>query len=162
MKRFPLPLRIALLLLSSLAVTASAEQGDGGNGGPGHKPHGFGLRPLEKCLGSIGLPSDVQAAAQGVLNAGKPTLDSDGAALKAAHDKLRADTAANAEQSVLGQDLVNQNNARTKLDADHESIKSQVLSKLSDSQQTALNDCMKANAGRYMGRGPNKDQSQPQ
>ena len=156
MKQFLTRLRLALLLLSSLAVSASAQE-SAPEGGPGHPMHGPGLHVLEDCLSTLGLSSEVQAATSAILASAKPTLQADANTLMADHQKLRTDIANNADQSVLGQDLKTQIADRTKMDADRQAVRSQVLSKLSETQQNALNECLRSSytsKGRWSSKGP--------
>ncbi len=152
MKRFLVLFRVVTLVIAPVAVSALADE-TSGPGLAGHRPGGHGLRHLEKCLSTLDLPSDQQTAIQSIFSNGEATLQADAATMKSDHQKLRTDIANNADKSVLGQDLLNQNADMTKLQTDRQAIRDQILAKLSPSQQSAFNACAQAGRGEGWGSG---------
>ena len=141
--RYRIPIVIAAAL--GAAVALRAEQ----NGAGPHHPMGMRLRGLEKCLASADISTPARGNAQAALTAGKDVLKADGAAMKAAHERMQTDIANNADKSVIGQDAVDANAARTKLHSDAQTIHDQVFAALAPDEQSAVDACMASNAGHW-------------
>ena len=148
MKRLTL---IPGLILTALgaAAAAGAEQN-----GPGPHPHmGFALHGLQSCLESADVSTNSRAAAEAALASGRDVLRADGTALRAAHQKMQTDIANGADKAAIGQDAIDADAARTKLQADAKTIHDQVLGALSPDEQAAVQACQSAHAGAWK-RGP--------
>ena len=144
MKRLTL---IPGLILTALgaAAAAGAEQN-----GPGPHPHmGFALHGLQNCLESAEVSTDSRAAAEAALASGRDVLKADGAALRAAHQKMQTDIASGADKSAIGQDAIDADAARTKFQTDAKTIHDQVLGTLSPDEQAAVQACQSAHAGAW-------------
>jgi Spy/CpxP family protein refolding chaperone len=142
MKRSLVTPTLALLALAAVAATALGNEPSGA--GPGGFPHargGHGLARLEKCLSTLDLSCAQQAAIPAILSSGRATLRGSAAALKADHQRLRADIANGADKSVLGQDVLDQEASRKKLHGDARAVRDQISAKLTPDQLTALRDC---------------------
>ena len=139
--------RIPIVIAAALgaAVALRAEQ----NGGGPHHPMGVPLRGLAKCLASADISAGARGNAQAALAAGKDVLKADGAAMRAAHERTQTDIANGADKSVIGQDAINADAARTKMHADAQTIHDQVFAALSPDEQSAVNACMASNAGHW-------------
>jgi len=137
--------RIPILIAAALgaAVTLRAD----GNAAGAHHP--MGLRGLERCLGSAEISTAARGNAQAALTAGKDVLKADGAAMKAAHEKQQTDIANGADKSVVGQDAIDADAARTKLQTDAQTIHDQVFAALSPDEQSAVNACMASHGGHW-------------
>ncbi len=140
MKRFQGALPLIVL---AFAVSKTAIAGENMTPGP-HGWAGGGLFHMEKCLSALGLPAEQDATVQSVLNTGKATLKADGEVLRTLHQKMQSDIADGADKSVLGQDVLDQDAARTKMKNDRLAIHDQVLAQLSTDQQQTFNGCMAA------------------
>jgi hypothetical protein len=141
--RHRIPILIAAALGAAVAVRA-----DQNAAGP-HHPMGMPLRGLEKCLASADISSEARANAQAALTAGRDVLHTDGAAMKAAHEKMQTDIANGADKSVIGQDAIDADAARTKLHTDAQTVHDQVLGALSPDEQSAVSACMASNADHW-------------
>ena len=137
------PLMIAAAL--GAAVAARADQNAGGP----HHPMGLPLRGLEKCIASADISTEARGNAQAALTAGRDVLKTDGAAMKAAHEKMQTDIANGADKSVVGQDAIDADAARTKLQTDARTIHDQVLAALSPNEQSAVTSCMASQGGHW-------------
>ena len=158
MKRFPGSRTLAALGLAALGLavaTAAAADQNAPAGGP-HGRMEFGFHRMEKCLSTLNLPAATSATIDETLASGKITLRADGQAVGAAHKQMEADLASGAEKSVLGQDALNQDAARTKLKSDAEAIRARVLGQLSAEQLEQYNACASAPKGGHSrpGSGP--------
>ncbi len=139
--------RIPLLVVAAIGAAAAARAGDGNAGN--HPPMGLGLRGLEKCIASSTLSPQARSGAEAALASGKDVLKADGAAMKAAHEKMQTDLDNNADKSVVGQDTINADAARTKMHADMQTIHDQVFAALSPAEQDSVNSCMASNTGHW-------------
>ncbi|MGE5412670.1 MAG: hypothetical protein ACM3NW_00730 [Syntrophomonadaceae bacterium] len=144
MKRLTL---IPGLILTALggAALAGAEQNASGL----HPRMGFALRGMEKCIAGADISSNARASAQAALASGKDVLKADGAALKAAHEKMQFDIANGADKAVVGQDAIDADAAKTKIHTDAKTIHDQVLGALSPDEQAAVEACLSAHAGAW-------------
>jgi hypothetical protein len=141
MKRFPASSILALIGVGALAALASAQESS--NTAPPHRwRHGHGPRQFERCLSTVGLSADQQAAVQSIQSESKATLQADFAALKAAREKLKGDVATGADKSALGQDVLDQDASASKLKSDVKTTHDQIVAKLNPDQQNALATCM--------------------
>ena len=150
MKRFP-GSRTLVVLGLAVAAAAAADQNAAA---PPHGRMAFGLHHMEKCLSTLDLSAARKASIDESLTAGKATLRADGDAMKAAHQKMEADLAAGADKSVLGQNALDQDAARTKMKADGQAIHDQVLGQLSAEQLEQFNICAAAAKARRSHPGP--------
>ena len=137
--------RISIAIAAALgaAVALRAQQ----NGGGPHPPMGMHLHGLEKCLASADISTPARRNAQAALTAGRDVLKADGAAMKAAHERMQADIANGADKSVIGQDAIDADAARTKMHSDAQTIHDQVFAALSPDEQSAVNACMASSGG---------------
>jgi hypothetical protein len=140
-------LRIPIVIATAFGAAVALHAQDKPAGA--HPGMGYGLRGLEKCVGSANISTDARSNAQAALTAGKDTLKADGAAMKAAHERQQTDIANGADKSVIGQDAVNADNARTKMHADMQTIHDQVFAALSADEQSAVNSCMASKEGHW-------------
>jgi len=139
--------RIPIFIAAALgaAVAARADQ----NAAGAHPPMGMPLRGLERCLAGADISTEARGNAQAALAAGKDVLKADGAAMKAAHEKMQTDIADGADKSVVGQDAIDATAARTKLQTDARTIHDQVFAALSPDEQSAVNTCMASHGGHW-------------
>ena len=139
--------RIPILIAAALgaAIAARADQNEAG----AHHPMGMPLRGLERCLAGADISTEARGNAQAALAAGKDALKADGAAMKAAHEKMQTDIANGEDKSVVGQDAIDAGAARTKLQTDAQTVHDQVFAALSPDEQSAVNACMAAHAGHW-------------
>ena len=144
MRRFP-GTRMIVILGIGVAAAAAADQNATG------APHGRmgGHHPMEKCLSTLDLSAAQKASIDEALAAGKLTMRADGDAMKLVHQKMEADLAAGADKSVLGQNAIDQDAAKSKTKADAQAIHEQVLGQLSPEQVDQLNACTAASKGRH-------------
>ena len=138
--------RIPIMIVAALGAAVAARADE--KAGP-HHPMGFGLRGLEKCIASATLSPDARSGAEAALASGRDVLKADGAAMKAAHDRLQTDLTNNADKSVIGQDTIDVDAAKTKLHADMQTIHDQAFAALSPAEQDAVHSCMASNAGHW-------------
>lgn len=148
MNRFPRLFGSALIGLAGIAPTAIAD----GPSAPAYSHGAFHhrVRHFERCLSTVGLSEDQQAAIQSIQSQARATFQADFAALKTARERLQADLAAGADKadkSVLGQDVLDQDAASARLKADHKAVHAQIVSKLNSDQQSALAACMQPHRG---------------
>jgi Spy/CpxP family protein refolding chaperone len=138
MKRFP-GSRMLVVLGLGVAAAAAADQN-------ATAPHGKmgGHHPMEKCLSTLDLSAAQKASIDEALAAGKLTMRADGEAMKVVHQKMEADLAAGADKSVLGQNAIDQDAAKSKMKADGQAIHEQILGQLSPEQVDQLNACTAA------------------
>jgi hypothetical protein len=141
--RYRIPILIAAAF--GAAVAAPADQ----NAAGARHPMGPPLRGLERCLASADISTEARGNAQAALTAGREVLKTDGAAMKAAHEKMQADIANGADKSAIGQDAIDANAARTKLQTDAQTIHDQALAALSPDEQSAVSACMAAHEGHW-------------
>ena len=134
--------RIPILIAAALgaAIAARADQNEAG----AHHPMGMPLRGLERCLAGADISTEARGNAQAALAAGKDALKADGAAMKAAHEKMQTDIADGADKSVIGQDTLTQHADAQKLRNDAQAARDQVLAKLNPDQKTSLQGCLSA------------------
>jgi hypothetical protein len=144
MKRLSLSLAFVLLGLG----TAVGAVVDGSSGGPAGKHGGAhsGLRRVETCLWALNLPADRQSAIDEILASGKTALRADTDLVKADHRKLETDLANGADKSVVGQDVITQTSDTAKRRSDMQSIRDQILSKLSPDERSRFTECDQAPA----------------
>jgi Spy/CpxP family protein refolding chaperone len=131
------------LVALAFAVAATAAAGESGTAAP-HGRGGPGHFQMQNCLSALNLPAEQHAAIQSILTEGKVTLGADRQALKSLHQKMQADIAGGADKAVLGQDVLDQDAARTKMKDDMKAIHDQVLAQLLPDQQATFNTCMAA------------------
>lgn len=145
---------VLFLVALALAFVPAALIADDNTSSGGHGRHGAGLHQTEKCLSTLNLSPALNASIQSSLTAGKATLQADGQSLRALHQKMESDIAAGADKSVVGQDTLNVDSARTKMKTDVQAIRDQVLAQLPADQQQAFNTCAAAH-------GPNAGSGRP-
>jgi uncharacterized protein YoaH (UPF0181 family) len=146
MNRFSRIFASALIGAAGLAAAALAGgPADSSANGYGHAGrHGFAARNLQKCLASAGLSTEQQSAIEQIQSDARPTMQAGFAAMKAAEDKLRNDTANGADKSVLGQDVLDKQAAMDKIKSDHKDIHDRILAQLRPDQQSAVESCMQS------------------
>jgi Spy/CpxP family protein refolding chaperone len=148
MKRFLVALALTIIALGATAALVSAD------GPPPASPAdlragGRGLRHLERCLSTLGLSSDQKAAVEEILSAAQPALQASVEALRAGHERIRADVANGADKCIVGQDVLDQNANRTKLRNEMQTVRDQILAKLTPDQQNGFNACAQAPGARH-------------
>ena len=142
------PQLIPGLILAALGAAAAA-RAEQNAAGPHPHMMGFALHGLETCIASSDVSPNARAAAEGALTSGREVLKADGAALKAAHQKMQTDIANGADKAAIGQDAIDADAARTKLHTDAKTIHDQVLGSLSAEEQSAVQACQSAHAGAW-------------
>ncbi len=103
-----------------------------------------GLERLIGCLPILDLSPTQQTEVQGILDAAKPTVDADSAAVDAARTQLRNDVKAGADKCVIGQDFLNLHAAEKTLHEEVESIRDQIVALLTQDQKMKLRGCLEA------------------
>jgi hypothetical protein len=96
------------------------------------------------CLRIVDLSPTQKADIQAILEASKPILQADADAIQADAEKLHSDIGSGADKCVIGQDTLDLRAAEKQLYADAESVKDQILSKLTEDQKKKLRGCLEA------------------
>jgi Spy/CpxP family protein refolding chaperone len=133
-------------LVTTLVFLTFAAAGASVRGDAPRAKRSRGLARLEECLSTLDLSSEQQASLPVVLSTGKAALRSSAAALKADRRRLRADIASDADKSVLGQDVLDQEASRKRLRADVRAVREQIAAKLTPEQLAALRACARPRA----------------
>ena len=121
-----------VLALSALAQDAPAA----------HRP---GHRHLRECLSILDLTDQQRTDIQGILDAAKPTVEADLAAVSAARQTLRAAVdAVPLDACAIGSYLLALNAAIATLRAERDAVRLQVLATLTPDQQSRLQGCVDA------------------
>lgn len=147
MKRSSVQLILFALLVGCVSLPAFAGDRAGvvGVERPGGPAAGDpGLGRFLACLRILDLTPDQKTAIQAILEASRPILQADAAAVQAAAEKLRTDIESGADRCVIGQDALDVRAAEQKLVADVESVKSQIVAMLTDEQKARLRGCVEA------------------
>ena len=145
MRHFPRTITLAALFAVLLALPVLAGDHPGGAfAGRGHRGG------LMRCLQGADLTDAQKADFKALFDAARPGFEADVAAIRAARQKLHDDANAGADKSVLGQDYLNAQAARTKLQTDHSAVQDQILAKLTGDQKTKVQSCF-ASSGQKMG-----------
>ena len=139
--------RIPIVIAAALGAAVALRAQQSGSGP--HHPMGIPLRGLERCLASADISTGARGNAQAALTAGKDVLKADGAAMKAAHERMQTDIANGADKSVIGQDAIDADAARTKMHGDAQTIHDQVFAALSPDEQSAVTSCMASHGGHW-------------
>jgi Spy/CpxP family protein refolding chaperone len=113
----------------------------------GRDARGHGLQRLRMCLALVDLNADEKAAIQAIVAAAQPGLQADADAVRADHQKLRADVSGGADKCVVGQDLLTAHADADKLRADAGAVRDQILAKLTPDQQNRVKGCLQAGHG---------------
>jgi Spy/CpxP family protein refolding chaperone len=144
MKRFLTTLKMAALVAAVLTLPLAAqERGPVGLADRvGGHAHG-----LLRCLRNVDLTDSQKADIKAILDAAKPTVEADLAAIKAARQQLNTDYTNGAATSVIGQDYINLRTAVKKLQDDGSATKNLVLGKLTPDQVTKVQACLDAMPG---------------
>jgi len=103
-----------------------------------------------RCLRGADLTDAQKTDIKALFDSARPGFEADVAAIRAARQKLHDDANAGADKSVLGQDYLNAQAARTKLQTDHSAVQDQILAKLTGDQKTKVQSCF-ASSGQKMG-----------
>lgn len=151
--------RILSLALAALAASAAAVANE--PSGPTtslHVGHGHRLRQFERCLSTVGLSTEQQAAIQSIRSDSRAAIQPDLAALKAAHAKLQADLSSGADKSVLGQDVLDQDTYRAKVRGGFQAAHEQIVARLTPDQQASLATC--SGPGRASGNSSAEEEQQ--
>ena len=104
-----------------------------------------------RCLRSADLTDAQKANVKAFFDAARPGFDADVAAIRSARTKLRTDTDAGADKSVIGQDFLDTQAASRKLRDDHAALRDRILGTLSGDQKARVQSCLDSRGGR---RGP--------
>src|SRR5260221_5698058 len=138
MKRFVLTSGLAAVAFAALTLSAFADERPGiDRAGGGH-----GLMKLRRCLSGLDLSADQKSAIHAIVTAARPTLEASAATVKADRQKVRADIAAGADKSVVGQDVLTAHSDAQALRAAAAAVRDQILAKLSTDQQDSVKDCL--------------------
>lgn len=144
MKRLSITLTLAALFAAVSSLPLAAQDGPPPGMATRMRPRAGGLL---RCLRGLDLSDSQRADIKAILDAAKPTVQGDTAAIRAAHQKLDADYAAGADKSVIGQDYLDLRAAVKKLHDDGAATRDLVLGKLTADQKTAAQACLDAHAG---------------
>ena len=143
MKRFVLTSGLAAVAFAAMTLSAFADDRPtidrAGRAGGGH-----GLMKLRKCLSSVDLPTDQQAAVQTIVAAAQAGIKTAAETVRADHVQLQKDLTSGADKSVVGQDMINAHADREKLRAAVDAVRDQILAKLNTDQQASLKGCLQA------------------
>ena len=105
--------------------------------------------PALRCLRSADLTDAQKADIKTIVEAATPALQAAREKVRADRLKLHADLEAGADKSVLGQDVLDLHTDTKALQAELETVKDQIASKLTADQKTKVGDCLAAlKAGR--------------
>jgi Spy/CpxP family protein refolding chaperone len=150
MKRLPGLLTLALVGLGA----AAAGLADDGSA-PAPARHGMGpmAAHIERCLSTLDLSAEQNTSIQAILSSGKATLKADAEALRANHAQMQTDIANGADKATLGQNVLNQDAAMTKMKNDSQAMHDQIATQLRPDQQASFNACAASSAGWHKGRG---------
>lgn len=144
MKPFPLRRFLAALLFLSAGVPALA--GDRlavvTTDGPSNRQGRLGH--VRECLSILDLGDSQKEQIRGILEAAKPGLLADAAAVRASREKLRTDVASEADACLVGQDFLALRAALASLGADLESVRDSVAATLTPEQRARLEGCLQA------------------
>jgi Spy/CpxP family protein refolding chaperone len=146
MKRFVLTSGLAAVAFAAMTLSAFADERpaiDRADRAGGR----HGVMRLRKCLSSLDLSVDQKSAIKAIVTAARPTLEADAATVKADRQKVRADIAAGADKSVIGQDVLTAHADAQALRAAAAAVRDQILAKLSPDQQASVKDCLQASRG---------------
>jgi Spy/CpxP family protein refolding chaperone len=109
---------------------------------PDHPGH---FHRLRRCLAILDLTDEQKASVQAILEAAKPTLQADTAAVHAARETLHADAEATPPDACLiGNDFLALRTALRTLQGDLEATRGQILAQLTPEQQSKLEGCLEA------------------
>jgi Spy/CpxP family protein refolding chaperone len=107
-----------------------------------HRP---GHRHLKECLSILELTDQQRMDIQAIVDAAKPTVEADVAAVAVARQTLRAAVdAVPPEACAIGNDLLAVKAAIAMLRAEREAVRNQVLATLTPDQQARLQGCLDA------------------
>ena len=136
------PRRAAALCAFGLAFAVSGLAQDAAPSAPAHPS----LRHrLHDCLAILDLTNDQTSGIENALAAAKPTVQADVAAVKTAHQTLKADLeAASPNACTIGTDALTLKSARETLQAERQTILNQILALLTPDQQSRLQGCLDA------------------
>ena len=149
MKRFPGLLTLALV---GFGAAAAGIADDGSATAPAHHKGPMGAR-LERCLSTLDLSAEQNSSIQGILSSAKATLKADADALRANHAQMQTDIANGADKATLGQNVLNQDAAMTKMKNDSRAMRDQIATQLNADQQAAFNSCSASSGGWHKGQG---------
>lgn len=137
MRRFPSKWSLAALLVAFLALPAFAEDRAAGH-------HG-GLKRFKSCLTILDLQPDQKSDIRSILEAAKPALEADHAAVRADREKLREDVNASpVDPCLVGTDFLAVRADAKKLRDQILSVIDQIKSKLTPDQNAKLEGCLEA------------------
>lgn len=137
MRRFSFPLVGSVLLGMVLAVFAFAQDAPAVRA-PGH-------RHWRECLSILDLNDQQKTDIAGVLEAAKPTVEADLAAIHAARQTFRADLeAVPPDACAIGADALAVKAAVATLRAERDAVRAQIVATLSPEQQSRFQGCLDA------------------
>ncbi len=102
--------------------------------------------PVLRCLrgADLNLTEAQKADIKAILEAARPVLQADHQKVRADRQKLHADIEAGADRTVLGQDVLDLHADMKAAQAELQSVKDQVASKLTVDQKARIGDCLAA------------------
>jgi Spy/CpxP family protein refolding chaperone len=106
--------------------------------------------PFLRCLRAADLSDAQKADIKAIMEAARPLLQAAHEKVRADRQKLHADLEAGADKSVIGQDVINLHADMKAARAELESVKEQVVSKLTAEQKAKVGDCFEGHKRGHM------------
>jgi Spy/CpxP family protein refolding chaperone len=150
MKRLPGLLTLALV---GFGAAAAGLADDGSATASAHHGKGPMGAHIERCLSTLDLSAEQNSSIQAILSSGKATLKADAEALRANHAQMQTDIANGADKVTLGQNVLNQDAAMTKMKNDSRAMREQIATQLNADQQARFNACAAESGGWHKGPG---------
>jgi Spy/CpxP family protein refolding chaperone len=103
------------------------------------------IGPLLRCLSILDLTDQQKADIRAIVEAAKPSLQADAAAVRTARQKLQEDLSSpSIDPCVVGQDFLALQGNLAELRADLASVRDQIEAKLTADQKAKLEGCLQA------------------
>ena len=129
--------RLAVLALLAVPLSAFAQEAAA--------VRHSGRHHLKECLSILDLTDQQKADIQAILDAAKPTVEADVAAVRAARETLRAAVdSMPPDACAIGSDLLAVKASVATLQTERDAVRDQVLSTLTPDQQARLEGCLDA------------------
>lgn len=132
--------RFLPLLLLGLVIPFGALAQTAPGPAPAHPRH---FHHLRRCLAILDLSDQQKANIQAILEAAKPALQADAAAVHAARATLHAD-ATPPDACLVGNDFLALRAALQTLRGELEAVRGQIMEQLTADQQSKLEGCLEA------------------
>jgi Spy/CpxP family protein refolding chaperone len=137
MRRFSFPTAVSVLLGLVLAASALGQDAAAVRF-PGH-------RHWKECLSILGLSDQQKTEIAGILEAAKPTVEADVAAVHTARQTLRAALeAVPPDACAIGGDAIAVKAAVTTLRAERDAVRAQIVATLDPDQASRFQGCLDA------------------